>query len=292
MKELKEITDAWGKWKAKRLGTSLRFTESTKYGNRSELDQYHQYQVNVSQNNSVYYAPSSPQDGGYLLAGNYDYTNNTSVAQTYTFKTTYQNADEFAWSVTENVKVGEEITVQAKIPFIIDATSKTTFEFSIASTQGKKTTNTQTYDLSIPILVPPYTRAYGNSQLIIQKYNTAWWADVMMKGYVAVWFNDKVDYGNPGGGNTHWLWFIPIETVLRETANNNLINTDGYTAVSGGVKTTAKGQYTSSLGAIIKVVSNEESLVQSRSLTTREPEVVTREYYPLEKAIPAYVEPI
>ena len=248
MNSLQSITDAWGNWYSSSHGTQCHFTASTNYGSHSELNAYHQYQMNAAVQGIVYNSNTPPVNGS-SVAYELWYDNGTTVQQQETFSETKSTTQAFSWSITESLSIGVEVSATEGVPNVASATEKVTVTLSLSSTQGQSTSNTQSWTVNTPINVPANSSVKADMIISTQSYDVDFTEDVLLQGSVAIWHKDKV--------NGHWLWFIPVESVFQDCLNNNIIDTSGYSIVAGGVTTQAKGTFTGSQGVSVGVTANQ-----------------------------------
>ena len=234
-KKLQEITDAWGSWmNNKYSGGGIRFTESTDYGKHSELNQYHQYETEAIFQSIIYDNGPAPINGS-VSSIETDYRNNTSSEQHYTYKESMTTEQSFTWSKTETLSVGVEISATVGVPKVAEINEKVTTYLSFSSTQEKTEKKARTWSIETPMTVKPYTHLSAKLVITTQEYDIKWTATCLLKGYVAIWFNNKVALNSNDPNNKHWLWFYPIDDVFDECAMYNIIDTTGYQIVWGGV---------------------------------------------------------
>jgi hypothetical protein len=257
MLSLQQITDAWGNWMASQRGTSMRFTEATNYSAHGELGQYHQYQCSAAVQ-SISYAGNSPPTGGAAIAYELWYDNNTTVQQSETFQYTATSQQSFTWSITESLSIGIEISATEGVPDVASSTQKVSVNLSLSSTQGATSSNTQSWNVNNPVVVPPNSSVKCDMVINSQSYNINFTESVLLAGYVAIWFNDKVALSP---NDYHWLWFIPIGSVFTDVISNNLASTEGYSVVAGDqVLTTAQGVFAGSQGVSVGVTTTQYPL--------------------------------
>lgn len=264
MNDIDSITNAWARWKAAQFGTSYWFTESTQYDRNKDTRDYKQYETRVSAPRDLSYSSTIETNGGTALLGRYDSINDGAQVIQHTVSLQQGFTDTFTWSVTEQVKVGVSVTVKAGIPEVGGAEQSSNIEVSLSSTQGASTTRSSNYGSSTTVPISPHTHGWGEVDLAFTNLDTKWVGNVELRGDVAVWFNNKVAYNN--NGDYHYLWFIPIETVISECVGNGIIDTRGYALNGGGgVFAQASGTFHSSAGLNIKTISHEEAYPKSRS---------------------------
>lgn len=199
-------------------GGSVRFTSTTDYGQHSELNAYHQYQCSATYK-SISYSDPITTDGD-LVVPSQTLINATDIQQTQSFSWTKSTTDTFSWSLTEALKVGVTVSGSAGVPLVAEGKVSATVELNLSSTQTTTESATQTWTVNQPVLVPPHTWVKCQSMISTNSDSIAFFATAQVQGYVAIWFQDKV--------NGHWLWFYPIGGVLQDVISNKIIDTTGY----------------------------------------------------------------
>ncbi|NAW59631.1 MULTISPECIES: cytotoxin [unclassified Vibrio] len=287
MLDIDTITNAWGRWKTAQYGTTCWFTESTQYDRNKDTRDYKQYQTNVTAPKDLVYSSAVQSDGGAALLGRYDVENGSSQVLQHTVNLQQGLQDSFTWSVTEEVKVGVSVKVEAGIPFVGGAETNYNTEVSLSSMQGATTTKDSNYGASVTVPISPHTHSWGQIDLSFTDIATTWVGNVKLEGCVAIWFNNKVALNNDG--DYHWLWFIPIQNVFNDCIRNNIVDTRGYVVQGGSVIAQASGAFHSSRGLDMKTVAHEQPLdAKQRDMVEQHITVIDfeREY----QAIPAKLE--
>lgn len=258
-KSLQEITDTWANWMNGRYsGGGIRFTASTRYSNNSELDAYHQYQTNPS-DQTITFDPNAPDPTpGQAFSQATNYENDTSLQQTVTYTQSMQTSKSFTWSVTELLSIGLEVSITAGTPAVAQIGAKVTTNLTLSSTQGASESEQQTWTVANPYNVAPHTSLQATLVVTTQQYNVNWGATVTLRGCVAIWFNNKIELW-PGSGY-HWLWFIPVQSVIADCQANNLIDTTGYTVIGDGIFAKSSGVFTGGQGLSTSVKVKESPL--------------------------------
>lgn len=274
MLSLQQITDAWGNWMAKQRNTSCRFTSTTSYSDHSELNKYHQYQCSARYQ-SISYDGNSPPTNGAAVAYELWYDNASTVQQSEVFQYTATTTQSFTWSITESLSVGVEISATEGVPNIASSSQKITVTLSFSSTQGATHTESQSWNVNTPVVVPADSSMKCDMVVNTQSYDIDFTATVLVAGNVAIWFNDKVDL-NPG--SYHWLWFPPIQSVFRDVIANNLADTTGYQIGDGGVVATAQGTFSGSQGISVGVKTTQYPLRTSATAASFSPVNVQQLY--------------
>ncbi len=252
MQKLDDIIWAWGCWVARSHGTGCHFTQALNYGNASELDgddsngnPYHDRQctaVVLAMNYDDNSLPTNGANVGYDLW----YDNATDVNQTITFAASSSTSQTFTWSITEALSVGLELSGTAGAPGIMTTGFKETITFSFSSTQGKSTSTLQQWSVNDPVVIPAQKSVHCQMVIATQAYDIDWSAACVIKGSVAVWFDDWIDIA--GGSDVHHLWFVPIEQVLRDVVAHRLYDTTGYADSGDGITATVRGNFSGSQG--------------------------------------------
>ncbi|WP_263142060.1 ETX/MTX2 family pore-forming toxin [Pseudomonas sp. RIT-PI-AD] len=240
MLELQEITDAWGKWMARKYNTTLHFTESTNYSSTWHLSPYKKYEVSHSiAAGALRFTSKKELPGGTGFDVEILVTNHDSRAQNISAQFSLKESSEFSWSVTEAVKIGNKVSGGMSVPFFADAKVEISAELSVSSTQGGKSSNEAVINYTIPVSVDPNSGVYVKAVMLNRRINSDWVADVTLSGHVAIRFNDYINLNS--NGDKHALWFIPIQDVFRDVISNNLISTAGYYPEVSSVIAQAKG---------------------------------------------------
>ena len=203
---LQDITNAWGNWMNKQYdGGGVKFTASTNYSAHSELDDYHDHQVVTDQQPIVYDPNASAPTPGTMNLVTSDYVNNTSVQQSHTFSQSETTEQSFTWSISEDLSVGIEVSVSAEMPEVAQVDTKVTTNLDVSSTQGQTFDSTQTWEVSEPIICPPYKTVHATMVVSTQDYDINWSGICKLTGSVAIWFNDQIKL--PTSNNSHHLFF-------------------------------------------------------------------------------------
>jgi len=111
----------------------------------------------------------------------------------------------FSWEVSESLKVGAEVNIDAGIPTVIEGNIKINTELNLASTQGKTDTTVDTFKVSHEIIIPPKSKVKAIITITETELEVPWTAMMYVTGWEAVWLEEKC--------RGHWLWFFPIEQL-------------------------------------------------------------------------------
>ena len=80
---------------------------------------------------------------------------------------------------------------------------------------------------------------------------------MIVSGWVAIWFNNKIDLNRPGGKDLHWLWFPSPLSVVRK------VRPTGFMALPGGVIFNATGSIQADVGLESRLIVAESPLPES-----------------------------
>lgn len=256
---LHDITNAWGKWMDKQYdGGGVKFTASTNYSAHDELDDYHDKQV-VTDQQPIVYDPNAPAPTpGSMNLVTSDYVNNTSVQQSHTFTQSETTEQSFTWSITEDLSVGVEVSISAEVPLVAEVGTKVTTNLSVSSSQGQTVSNTQTWEVSEPIICPPYKTVHASMVVATQAYDINWSGTCILTGSVAIWFNDKTKL--PSSNDSHHLFFVKIQQVFDDCRDHNLISLSGYTIGSSSVSAMSSGVFRGGQGVSVSIRVDESSI--------------------------------
>lgn len=258
MKELQEILNKWAEWQAEHHKTGYKFVEATDYGKHSELKDYKSKQCVVKTQPIVYASNVQPAKGVNTLYS-IDYDNEIDLPQTVTFSKEEKTETNFAWSITEAVKLGMEVSAKASVPEFVEVATKESVELSLSSTQSIGITRTDTWSLSVPIVVPPHKRVTCNMIAETRNYDAPFTQDVTLKGQVAIWYKDKVKQSS-SSKDKHNLYFKPIGSVFKEVIGNKLIDTTGYKVIDQEtVAAVAQGNFTGDRAVSVHVSTTQSA---------------------------------
>nr|XP_032834691.1 aerolysin-like protein [Petromyzon marinus] len=85
-----------------------------------------------------------------------EYTNDTSVVQSYTFESSKKITKTSSWSTTNKIESTFSLTVNAGIPKIVEAGGRFSFAKGIESTHKVEESKEETETLTFPVSVPPH----------------------------------------------------------------------------------------------------------------------------------------
>lgn len=224
IKNLRTIVQAWADKVARDYGTSVRWVDL--YAQNSAMEQYRQYRLTITTENArILPVPAQPKD---VIRFEDERSNNTSTETISTFTFSEETTSTFSWSLSEGIDVGTQLGISAPTPvgFI---TGQTNVNISLSSTQQWEDTTTRFWDRQEQVTVQPRTRIVAAMEISTFQYDATFEADTTLSGWVAVWFNDKIDLNARNGDDRHWLWFPTIDTVFRDQP------VSGFTILGGGL---------------------------------------------------------
>jgi hypothetical protein len=210
--ELRSIVQAWGDAFSKRYGTSCEWVDL--YAKNPAMEKYQQYKLIIS-NRQVSFL-NNPPVAAPSITFTQTYINKTSADFTWILSFHRTTTSTFAWSLTEAIDVGYQFSIMAPLPAGIGVGVQVNTSLSFSSTQEKQEQDEVGWEIEQQLEVPPNTKFIGTLVITQQKYDLNFEVEIVVTGYVAIWNRDKIDVNNPGGSNKHWLWFIPITTVIQQ----------------------------------------------------------------------------
>ena len=228
--DFKDVVQEFANIVASRYGTSVKWVDI-----KAEHPDMQQYQW---AHTSFTYLKTSLEDSGMKpMQGTSDYLeqwfdNGGSKESTSVFSRTDVTEDTFSIAFTESFKYGLSEEISLELPDSVGAKVSTKLEINLSSTQSFQTKSTKTWKIEQTIKIPP-----GKSVLIkyfiIQDYYQDFWinSETQIDGYVAIWFNNKIDLNaDPSHqSDRHWLWFIPAYEIVQKSGKKNYyFNADGY----------------------------------------------------------------
>ncbi|WP_430474952.1 ETX/MTX2 family pore-forming toxin [Thalassospira lucentensis] len=243
---LQNITDAWGRWKAKQCNTGMDFTASTNYGPHGQLNKYYKYQVQVGESKVYYNNASTCVTPGVPQISHASFANNTDSEQVTTFTRSVSSEMTMLWSVTEAEDLGVSVTITVGKPGFVQGSATVNKSFSLSETTSESSTIVQSWKVDQPIVCKPHQTVDATFTLSTDTYSTPFTTSTPLSGYVAVWFSDRVKL-SPNSGD-HFLYFIPIQTVFNECKSNGIIDTSGYDVGSSNVLAHAYGNFSGGEG--------------------------------------------
>ncbi len=112
-------------------------------------------------------------------------------------------------------------------------TDKLTVTLSVTSTDSQTKTDTDSWTVQSQIVTAP-----GQTQSIqifinTQSTTASFTYSYAFSGYVPIWFEDQIDIACTGlgpSGGKHWLWFIPVDTVIDAAASTGDASCAGFTS--------------------------------------------------------------
>ncbi|MGK5638189.1 ETX/MTX2 family pore-forming toxin [Streptomyces sp. URMC 126] len=282
--DLQKITDVWAAFASYSLkGGGVWFTASTDYKAHHDTNKPEHLgkQVKVELANVRY------DLGNEVLTNSWDnvdsavVTNDTSLEQSTNRTFSKELSETYSATVTKTVKVGVEVSGTLGIENVASAGVKISMEATYSKAETNTKTEKRAWTLSTPVKVPAHSTVTAIMQVNERSLEIRWAADVKLAGYVAVWFNAKVDLNNKGGDDKHNLWFVPIQQVFadlgglaKDPIGKSALHSvgldpatflDGYSWSSAGVVTTGEGNFKGHYGTESRITFKQGPLLPHQS---------------------------
>lgn len=129
---------------------------------------------------SLELGPIDPREGQPISLDRIEYTNNTGIPQSYTFKGSKTIERTLSVSVTAGLKMSTELKVGVSVKKILEIGGTKQLEFSLSTTVGASITESQTEGWEWPIAVPPRSRVVGTAMLSNAHVAPKFTADIKM----------------------------------------------------------------------------------------------------------------
>ena len=234
--DLRNIVHAWANCSAGYLHTSVFFSvidynEQAFYlvGNANNHPDYQAMYQPRWRRHDMSYGKVTPVGWSTVRAASRQVQNNrTRGWGSMKFKYSENFSDTASWSTTDTWKVGYSWTITAGLPGVASVSATPSVEYSTATTNGGSKTWGQTVELDQTVPCAPLRTTIAEAIVSGAKARVRYTMIGALDGYAAVWFNDAVDFANPGGGDNHHLWFVPITWIINECYRLNICSTAGY----------------------------------------------------------------
>ncbi|GLO05680.1 ETX/MTX2 family pore-forming toxin [Pseudomonas putida] len=168
---------------------------------------YEQYQLVVSDEHIEYYGNPDetviPQ-----IASQQVLVNSTSVEQSQSVRFSKTTSSSFTWSLQEGIKLGMSVTYGVGVAPIMSAKTTISGELSFNATQSDTQTETKTWEVAQPIVVPAKTQVV--SVLIIDE------SRVSQKFHNKFILSGWVCSNSPKRIEGHYYWFHPVAEIFRQ----------------------------------------------------------------------------
>lgn len=239
--DLQDLAQKWGNAFSKHYGTTCRWVDL--HATRLEMAQYQQYKIAAKVTNVRYKRSGTAIDMPGVVVT--DTTiNDTSLVQKSIFKHTKSTTSTFTWTVKETISIGFSLTFTVGVPPECSSTATITANISVDSTQSDTKTEKEDWEIDRNVAVPPHTEVDMTWTINEKQSSATFHAYIILTGYIAIWNDDKIDINNPGGGDRHWLWFIPIDEAFNQMKDWGVSVSSLYTIGSGSVTYRASGNCT------------------------------------------------
>jgi hypothetical protein len=241
---LDDIVAAWARWSSdQKGGGGVWISASTRYNqHEKELGQYRdEYEVKASYT-GIDYDPHAPSPTpGTSVAAIQDFNNNTSEEQSPTWVHEKTTTSGFKLTKSKALSLGVEVTAEVAFPEVAKVTEKVSISTTLTSSKEDTTTDQQVWKVNELVKVKPYRGTLAKLVVTTHAYNINYRANVLLRGYVAVWYMQEVE--------GHRLFFHTIESVFGDCEEHKLVDDlDDYEIVDDGVQTTAAGTFSGGQG--------------------------------------------
>jgi len=158
------------------------------------------------------------------------FDNNCTNEQNTVFTREQQTENTFELSFTE--KFGMSTKIEESISIPATGSEKFSLEVSLdlSSTQSVTKREVKKWKINQNIRIPPNKSVVFKFMVQEDIYQDFWFnSEVMLEGFIAFWFKEKIDLNNDPKSpkDNHWLWFIPVEDVIKTMGQNNYYFKDG-----------------------------------------------------------------
>ncbi|XP_033645933.1 uncharacterized protein LOC117305223 [Asterias rubens] len=172
-----------------------------------ETPKYHKYCIDVRVENVRYNAVTSDvKKPGFIYKEWFH--NGLTTELKHTFKKQTEFSDTYTWSVTDTIEIGEKISFSLGVPGEFGVSVDSSATFTASNTESQTKTKTETFSSEVGITVQPNTSVKAIFTVNEREMDVPWEADVIIGGYIAIWFEEKY--------NGHWLWFHPITALSNK----------------------------------------------------------------------------
>ena len=271
MQKLDDIIWAWGCWRARQFGTTPHFTQATRYDQATELDDYHDKQCTASFQ-SIFYDQSSPPTTQRVMPGGTKWRDG-AIDGMIGVNLDWLPGQGYHWDLHDPLNIGVEVTATVGVPDsliiqdfgVMGIASETQggqvsvryqghgtagdpirMSFPLTQVAHHEIFQPQGFGLYFAMHLPAQHSVQIDPVGIQQNWGMNWRANVLVRGMVAVWFDDWVALH--GDGDSHHLWFVPVGSVLDDVVTHNLYDTTGYMASGDDILAMPSGDFGGSQG--------------------------------------------
>jgi hypothetical protein len=196
--------------------SDLFYAESTRYDTDThpELAPYTDLQVQlVAQGQAVFAPPDSSQVHPLpSLFYSECFNNGSTVDQSNTFTRTESTTRSFTWSLTETLSVGWKSSTKVAVPDVAQEQTEWSVNFSFGATQSQTKSETQTWAIEQPVVIPPESSINVKATIFQASYDVPFTIPVNMTGCLAAMSKQSVPPTDnlQGFFDLAGAWSIPI----------------------------------------------------------------------------------
>ncbi|MBV6286166.1 ETX/MTX2 family pore-forming toxin [Pseudomonas aegrilactucae] len=198
--DLDAIFKRYGDWWCKQKGGKCDRMNPVQSG-------YEQYKMVVSDEHIEYYGNPNkvvvPQ-----IASQQVLVNATSVEQSQSVKFSKATSSTFTWSLQEGIKLGMSVTYKVGVAPIMSVETTISGELSFSSTQTNTQTETKTWEVAQPVIVPAKTQV--QSVLIIDE------SRVTQNFHNKFTLSGSVCSNSPSKIDGHYYWFHSVADIFTK----------------------------------------------------------------------------
>jgi len=154
------------------------------------------------------------------------FDNNSTAGSKIYFSKSESTTNSYSWTLSEGIFIGESLSVTAGLPGVCEVHDQFTFNMYMNETQTQTGSDTQNWDVSEEIGVPPMSTV--RVDVIVSTAQTS--ADFTTQATF-----DPNSYGNiwcANQVNSHYEWFVPPSFFLDGTFSGAVCN-DGACNITG-----------------------------------------------------------
>jgi len=155
------------------------------------------------------------------------FDNNSTEEDTIIFTRTESTSATYTWQFTDSFTVGYQLSITAGIPGICETHDQFSMSLNLGETITQQGTNTQQWEVSQTIGVPPESTVRVDVVVAQAKFNCDYTNAITLDpfSFGDIWCNDQV--------NSHYEWFIPPEDFLLGNFGNDVYCYGGACNITG-----------------------------------------------------------
>lgn len=255
--DFQKIAEQWANSVAARYGTRVDWVCLN--GQHPDLANYPQYKLSWHVDDlGINWANQTSMNPDVLFMQHLE--NTGSQTPTTIVKRSEKKNDTYTTALTLGLKLGVEISYSQGASGGIGG--KFTAEVNLSTTVTETHAVERTWEIDQSIPQAPHSTTDIKWLLDRKNVTGDFAANVVISGWVAVWFKDKIDFRDPNGNNKHWLWFSTAASIVRD------MKPAGFTIVGNNVIFKATGVIKGDVGIESRLILKESPLKVQMLLTT------------------------